>query len=47
MNLKIIFSAGVVVSVVGCASNQPQPTITYIPGVLFIRTQATLSGYLF
>ena len=32
MNLKIIFFAGVVVSVVGCASNQPQPTITYIPG---------------
>ena len=32
MNLKIIFFAGVVVSVVGCASNQPQSTITYIPG---------------
>lgn len=32
MNLKIIFFAGVVVSVVGCASNQPQSTVTYIPG---------------
>ena len=32
MNFKLILFAGVVVSVAGCASNQPQSTITYIPG---------------
>ena len=32
MNLKIIFFTGVALTIVGCASNQPQSTVTYIPG---------------
>ena len=32
MNFKLIIFAGVALSVVGCASNQPESSITYVPG---------------
>ena len=32
MNLKLIFLAAAAITVTGCASNQQQSTVTYIPG---------------